>query len=204
VLFAVGSTFFAVGSVPGYASAVGAGADAATFFCGSLFFTTAAYLQFTGAGRPDDALPTRHPVAWRPGSGTAWAGAIQFAGTLWFNVTTFAATLRNLTVAQQNRWIWRPDALGSICFLVSSAIALAVVAAGTGWWRPGSRDWKAAALNMLGSVAFGVSAVASYVVPDSGTVRNAKLVNLGTFVGAVCFLVAALVVLPRRAPARRS
>ena len=53
----------------------------------------------------------------------------------------------------------------------------------------------------MGSVAFGVSAVASYLTPDSGEPRNVELVNLGTFVGALCFLVGAALLLPERAQA---
>ena len=43
-----------------------------------------------------------------------------------------------------------------------------------------------------------MSAVAAYVIPDSGELRNVELANLGTFVGAVCFLVAAALLLPER------
>ena len=49
-----------------------------------------------------------------------------------------------------------------------------------------------------GSIAFGVSAVASYVIVDSGLLRNAERANLGTFVGALCFLVGAFLLLPER------
>ena len=55
-----------------------------------------------------------------------------------------------------------------------------------------------AMLNLLGSVAFGVSAIAAKVVSGSGEPRNVELVNLGTFVGALCFLVGALLLLPER------
>ena len=51
---------------------------------------------------------------------------------------------------------------------------------------------------MLGSVAFGVSAVAAYIVPATGDTWNAELSNLGTFVGAVCFLIGAALLLPSR------
>ena len=51
----------------------------------------------------------------------------------------------------------------------------------------------------LYAVAFGVSAVASHLTPDSGEPRNVELVNLGTFVGALCFLVGAALLLPERA-----
>ena len=60
------------------------------------------------------------------------------------------------------------------------------------------RSWWIALLNLGGSVAFGVSAVAAYVVPESGEPRNAALVNLGTFVGALGFLISAFLLLPER------
>ena len=49
---------------------------------------------------------------------------------------------------------------------------------------------------MLGSIAFGVSAVAAYVVPATGDVWDAAMSNLGTLVGALCFLVGAILLLP--------
>jgi hypothetical protein len=74
--------------------------------------------------------------------------------------------------------------------------------------RPPNDHWAAAEIprtsghpplaNLLGSIAFGVSAVASYVIPATGELRNAERANLGTLVGAVCFLVGALLLLPER------
>ena len=46
-------------------------------------------------------------------------------------------------------------------------------------------------------MAFGVSAIASYVKPN-GQLVSLALTNLGTFVGAVCFFVGALLLLPER------
>ncbi|RXZ49891.1 hypothetical protein [Agromyces binzhouensis] len=37
-----------------------------------------------------------------------------------------------------------------------------------------------------------LAAIAAYVLPDTGTFYNLLWANLGTFLGAVCFLVAAL------------
>lgn len=51
---------------------------------------------------------------------------------------------------------------------------------------------------MVGSIAFGVSAIASYVVPTTGELASLRLTNLGTFVGAICFLVGAFLLLPER------
>jgi hypothetical protein len=48
---------------------------------------------------------------------------------------------------------------------------------------------------MAGSVAFGISAAAAFVIPSSGDVLNAELSNLGTLVGALCFLIGAILML---------
>lgn len=98
--------------------------------------------------------------------------------------------------------VWRPDALGSVCFLVSSALAFAE--AGHRWWswRPGERDWHITALNLWGSVFFGFSAVGAYVRPG-GELLDATWANGGTFLGAVCFLAASILMVPegRASPA---
>jgi hypothetical protein len=177
VLFMVGSTCFALGSFPPYASAVGGTTTNITYFVGSIFFTSAAGLQFQQSHARLD---------W-------WAGLVQFIGTLFFNKSTFQALHANLTAAEANQHVWRPDALGSIAFLVSSVIAcVAVRAVGR------NRDWWAAWLNMAGSIAFGISAAASYTIVESGLLRNAERADLGTFVGAVCFFAGAVLILPRR------
>jgi hypothetical protein len=187
ILFAIGSACFALGSLPGYVAAVGATADGTTYFVGSLFFTSAAGLQLAQAWRANGA----HGLDW-------WAGAVQFAGTLFFNVSTFNALDTTLSASEADRRIWTPDARGSICFLVASALAWVAVCHGAWAWRPRSLGWLIAALNMVGSIAFGVSAVAGYVVPETEEVRNASLMNLGTFVGALCFLAGGLLLLPLR------
>jgi hypothetical protein len=184
ILFGVGSVCFALGAAPGYVAAVGVAADGVTFFVGSLFFTSAACLQYRqSSGEPRSA-------EW-------WAAAVQLAGTLLFNISTFDAMLQHLSTKQSNRLVWTPDAFGSICFLVASGLAW--VAVGGLWsWHPRSPDWDIAAFNLGGSIAFGASAVASYVVPASDQPRNVTLMNTGTFVGALCFLVGAVLLLPRR------
>ena len=42
----LGSALFALGALPGYAGAVGTRSDSITFFVGSVFFTSAAFLQY--------------------------------------------------------------------------------------------------------------------------------------------------------------
>lgn len=196
VLFAVGATCFALGPLPFYDSAVGTTAVGWTYFVGSIFFTSAAYVQFREAAVATDdpwgGPGQGHRIAsWSPARIDWWASAIQLAGTLAFNVSTFAATRDSLAVVQARRWVWAPDVVGSICFLVSSWMAFVEADAGR---SPGTRGvgWWIAGLNLGGSVAFGVSAVAARYLRATGQIANLAVANLGTLVGAVCFLVGAV------------
>lgn len=166
--FATGSLCFLIGPFPGYAQLVGAEADALTFFVGSILFTIGGALQSW--------------LAWPQGGGAWWAAVIQSAGTLFFNVTTFQALSTAVSNPDYDRLVWRPDALGSICFLVSGAIAYRA-ARGQGW-MPG--------VNLLGCVLFGISAVAGYVVPDTGSILDLAAANWTTALGAACFLACAI------------
>ena len=91
--------------------------------------------------------------------------------------------------------MWRPDALGSVCFLVSGVIAYRASARHgpggprrtPGWWEP--------AVNLLGCVFFGISAVAGYVVPSTGSILDLAGANWNTSLGAACFLACALATL---------
>ena len=157
---------------------------AAFFATGSLAFTCGGALQVWLA------LGERRS----PGAGRAawWAAVIQSAGTLFFNATTFRAMDTALSNANYDRLVWRPDALGSICFLVSGVIAYRASArqgwlparGGRGWWEPG--------LNLLGCILFGISAIAGYVVPSRGSMLDLAAANWTTAAGAACFLTCAL------------
>ncbi len=208
ILFAVGSTLFALGAVPGYAALVGVVADSVTFFAGSLFFTAAGFLQYREVV---DAGPDGPPAGWRrvftysPGRIDWWATAIQLVGTLFFNLSTGNAIRLDLSTQAAQHHVWRPDALGSVCFLVASALAWFEVSHGWSSWQPGNVSWWIATANLVGSVAFGVSAVAAFVVPATGKLLNVELSNLGTFVGSLCFLGGAVLLLPERTlPAQES
>jgi hypothetical protein len=204
ILFAVGATCFAVGAMPGYLSIVGGEADALTFFVGSLWFTSAAFLQVVEAANVDyvqpepDVSQRLRLFAWEPRRIDWWSTLVQFAGTVFFNATTLRALSVTLSVSQLNRLVWTPDALGSTCFLIASGLAWFEVCHSFACWRLGSLPWWITALNLLGSVGFGVSAIASYVVPMTGLPMNVALVNMGTFLGALCFFIGAVLLLPER------
>lgn len=202
-LFAVGSTLFLVPSLPGAAEVVSADAIAATYFAGSIFFTLAGYTQLlevlNGDGVRDPDRPGLRWFGWEPGELGFWASFIQSVGTLCFNVSTFAALWDSLDARAADLLVWSPDAYGSICFLIASWLAVREVSGGGGWWAPRRHEWQVAWLNMAGSVAFGASAVAAYVVPDTGELRNAALATSGTLVGAACFLAGAILLMPEAA-----
>jgi predicted cobalt transporter CbtA len=54
-------------------------------------------------------------------------------------------------------------------------------------------------LNMVGSIAFGASAVGAFVITGTDELRNAELANIGTFIGALCFFAGAVLLIPEEA-----
>jgi len=185
--FALGSTCFLIGPFPGYAQLVGDSADAVTFFAGSILFTIGGGLQ-SWIAWPERRSSAGGRAAW-------WSAIIQSAGTLFFNVTTYQAMHTALSNSEYNKLVWRPDWRGSICFLVSGAIAYRAsprrrwhgwlpVRGGRGWWQP--------TVNLLGCVFFGISAIAGYVVPSTGSMVSQAACNWNTALGAACFLACAL------------
>jgi hypothetical protein len=184
IAFAAGSSCFLIGPFPGYLALVGPVADAVTFFVGSLLFTAGGALQVWLA-TPDRRDAGTGRAAW-------WTATIQSAGTLFFNISTFRALDTALSDPAYDRLVWRPDAFGSICFLVSGLIAYRASAGSgllprrgvAGWWQPG--------VNLLGCLLFGVAAVAGHVVPSTGTMLDLAAANGTTAAGAACFLACAV------------
>ena len=185
--FAIGSLFFLVGAVPFYQQAVGTIVANLTFFVGALFFTAAALIQLALSGR----RPPRRGGN-RPDRYDWWAAAVQFAGTLFFNLSTTEALIVAIDEDARVGSGWRPDAFGSIAFLVSSCLAVVATVDRERLWDPRARTWNGTWLNLVGSVFFGISAVGAYVLPATGDLVSLFWANLGTLLGAACFLVAAL------------
>jgi hypothetical protein len=55
--------------------------------------------------------------------------------------------------------------------------------------------WRIAWLNMVGSILFMASALASYVLP-SGELVSTRVSVAGTLLGALCFLIGAVLMVP--------
>ena len=203
-LFMVGSFGFALGSTSLYASAVGPTPDAVTFFVSSIFFTAASFLQLVQSQSPataasgtarDDERQRLRLLGWLPRD-KGWLGAAtQFPGTLFFNGTTFWAITIAVTNGQYDKVVWRPDFYGSVLFLVSSLFGILAVGRLFSW-QPRGWAWWIGWLNMIGSVAFMASAVGAYVIPRTDTTVDISIADRGTWVGAVCFFLGALFMLP--------
>ena len=123
---------------------------------------------------------------------------MQFVGTLLFNLSTFEAMQDGLSTGQDDRIVWAPDLFGSAAFLISGVLGFQV--ANRAYRRAGGRGsgWTMSAVNLTGCVFFGISAVASYIVPSSGSILDLAAANWTTGLGALCFLIGALLLLPRR------
>ena len=95
---------------------------------------------------------------------------------------------RGFDTHETNLRVWAPDVFGSICFLVSSWLA----------WRP-VRD-RIGLLNLVGSIAFGVSAVTAFVQPSTDEPVSAAVANATTTIGALCFLLGAVILYRHAGP----
>jgi hypothetical protein len=188
--FIIGSALFALGSFPLFGQTVDPRVVGATFVAGSVFFTGAAVGQLRQTPHDEGSRLLRR------------AAAIQVLGTLLFNINTVDAMLESLDTQRTNRLVWAPDVVGSGCFLVASWLAWVTVCQGRWCVRRDDSGWWVAALNGVGSVFFMLSALASFTLRTTGNEVNTTVVNSGTFLGALCFLAGAYLLLP--APADRS
>lgn len=171
------------------------------FFWGSIPFTLAAYMQhFQAANATHFSLtPCDHvslaPISflgWQPHE-LGWLSTLaQLVGTLAFNISTFAAINNTVPWNLVDRTVWIPDMLGSALFLVSAYLAFIEVNPRFWKWRPTDLAWRIVFVNLVGCIAFMVSACTSYV-PSHGQIPWVALFsNVQLLLGAVCFLIGAL------------
>ncbi|HEX5917681.1 MAG TPA: hypothetical protein VFY76_07510 [Nocardioides sp.] len=172
-----------------------------TYLVGGFFFSLGAYasiLLVVNAAQPAPGAPPPggERLRWwatRPGQ-RDWRGAVVlFVGTLLFAVSLVAAFAAGLTPRQSDGWIWLPDMLGCVCFLVSGHLAMLEVGDGRIAVRPHVLTWWVVAVNQLGSVLFLLAGLAAFVRPATSAEVDFGLVNWGTFAGAVCFAVGGVI-----------
>ncbi len=200
VLFAIGSLCFFLGPFPGFVQLVGSAADGTVFFVGSVFFTSAALIQYLEAANADRDLAGGRAARMRlftyePHRIDWWATLIQLVGTVFFNISTFHAMQQSFDTSQVDRLVWAPEAVGSICFLISGLLAYLEVRDGGFFSAKRTLEWKISTVNFAGCILFGISAIAGYIVPKTGDELNLAAANVTTSLGALCFLIGSLLLL---------
>jgi len=195
VAFFLGGSLFALGAVFAQRGVVALETVNITYLVGGAFFSLGGYLSIvlvtsTTAARGEGAGAARmHWWTLRPGQLGWWSAIVLFVGTLLFAVSLLAAFGEGLTPRQSNGWIWLPDILGCVCFLVSGHLALLDVCGGHAGVRLHDLGWWVVAVNQLGSVVFFLAGIAAFTRPATSQTLDIGLVNWGTFAGAVCFAI---------------
>jgi len=193
VTFVLGGSLFALGAALAQL-AVGSRASVnITYLVGGLFFSLGGYLcivlasNLTGDTQRSAGAERMRWWSYRPHQLGWQSAAVLFFGTLLFGVSLVAAFAEGLTPRQSNGWIWLPDNLGCVCFLVSGHLALLDVCDGRVGARVHELGWWIVAVNQFGSVLFFLAGLAAFIRPATSTALDTGLVNWGTFAGAVCF-----------------
>ena len=205
VLFMLGSLCFIAGSVMviSFENIFSSFMINLTFFIGSLFFTSAAYSQLLEVMNADITtkiyLQEKNSPwlwwAWRPKNLGYLASLTQFIGTILFNFNTFDAFYIGLDTFQKDLIIWVPNIFGSVLFLSASVFAWLEVYHDNYIKAFVSTTWWIIWLNIMGSIFFLFSAIFSYEHIDSGTFINEILLSRYTIYGAICFFIAAYLLL---------
>ncbi|TPW33357.1 hypothetical protein FJU08_02000 [Martelella alba] len=199
LVFVIGATLFMTGSAMALFPAIVAGLPAwttnATFFAGSIPFTTAAYLQLFQAANADEKHTSgKVPPALfgRDIKSPGWLSAsTQFIGTIAFNFNTFDTIIAPSHWGIQDLVIWLPGMIGSVLFLVSGY--LAYIEVGHAHMSLPKRDlsWWIAAINLLGCITFMIASTLAYIPARPEAPWIMALSNANLWFGAFCFFVGA-------------
>ena len=204
--FSLGGALFAIGALLAQLG-VGTLRDVDTvYLVGGVFFSVGGYvsvLQAANTPTDIDESGSLDSAGWRWSSfeprQIGWlSAAVLFVGTLFFGVSLVAAFAQDLTPRQTNGWIWLPDIIGCVCFLVSGHLALVEVGHGRIWRVVNDLGWWIVGVNQVGSILFFLAGVAAFTRPATSTAVDLGLVNWGTFAGAVCFAAGGLLQLFER------
>jgi len=198
VAFIVGGSLFALGAAFAQRGVVDLLTVNVTYLVGGVFFSLGAFssiLLAVNAPTDREGHHVEGSMRWwtyEPRRRDWRSAVVLFIGTLLFAVSLVAAFAEGLTPRQSNGWIWLPDMLGCLCFLLSGHLAMLEVGGGHVAVHVHELDWWVVAINQLGSILFVLAGLAAFTRPTTSSVLNAGLVNWGTFAGAVCFAVGGL------------
>jgi hypothetical protein len=189
--FVLGGSLFALGAAFAQLGISGPTVNL-TYLVGGFFFSLGGYasiLLVTDGPEVGDRPAAGRLRGWvpQPRRRARRSAVVLFVGTLFFAVSLVAAFAEGLTPRQSNGWIWLPDILGCVLFLLSGHLAMLEVGDGHVRWRPDVLGWWVVAVNQLGSVLFFLAGLAAFTRPATDQAVNIALVNWGTFAGATCF-----------------
>jgi hypothetical protein len=185
VAFILGGSLFALGAL---FAQLGVGSLVTvniTYLVGGFFFSLGGYASIVLVVNATRDQPP-HSREWL-------SAVVLFVGTLVFAVSLVAAFAEGLTPRQSNGWIWFPDIVGCICFLVSGHLAMPDVGSGHVEVRVHELAWWVVAVNQFGSILFFLAGIAAFTRPVTDSALDAGLVNWGTFAGAACFAVGGVI-----------
>jgi hypothetical protein len=196
--FILGGSLFAAGAFFAQRSVGPLATVNITYLVGGFFFSLGGYasiLLVVNAAR-DQRPATGGRMRWwsyQPHRRDWLSAFVLLGGTLLFAVSLVAAFAEGLTPRQSNGWIWFPDILGCVCFLVSGHLAMLEVGAGHVGVHVHELAWWVVAVNQLGSILFFLAGIAAFTRPATDSALDAGLVNWGTFAGAACFAVGGVI-----------
>jgi len=189
ILFMIGSFLFAIASVFFLYPQLNISNNAINiiYFSGSLFFTSAAFLLYLEAINSDI---TNEKHLFERADNYIWfkicpqnlgyiSSITLFIGTLFFNVLTFSSIFNQLGNYESEMLITLPNLVGCILFLVSSFFAWLEIYHDEHVKLFRSTTWWIIWLNNVGSLFFMISALVNSIAVEM------------TFLGAVCFFIAA-------------
>ena len=197
VAFTLGGSLFALGAVFAQLGTVSLLTVNVTYLVGGFFFSLGGYtsilLVVNARGGRRRSTERMRWWGYQPQHRDWLSAAVLFVGTLLFAVSLVAAFAEGLTPRQSNGWIWLPDMLGCVCFLVSGRLAMLEVGDGHTVVRVHEITWWVVAVNQVGSILFFLAGVAAFTRPATSSAVDIGLVNWGTFAGAVCFAIGGVI-----------
>lgn len=204
ITFILGSVLFCVGAILPFTSGLSTAVTNVVYLVGSSLYLVGALIQFIQGRRMkinhrDDASAMRHLA-----NKNSRAAGIQAIGALLFQTSMTGALIRSLSIAEQERIIWVPDLFGAFCFLVASSMFFTLRYPIQHRQGNGRSARELAMMNIIGSAFFVISALGAYIIPLTDQSIYPQIANLGTFAGAVLFLLSSIPGLPAKPNSRTS
>ena len=204
ITFILGSVLFCVGAILPFTSGLSTAVTNVVYLVGSSLYLVGALIQFIQGRRMkinhrDDRSAMRHLA-----NKNSRAAGIQAIGALLFQTSMTGALIRSLSIAEQERIIWVPDLFGALCFLIASSMFFTLRYPIQHRQGNSRSARELAMMNIVGSAFFVASALGAYIVPLTDQSIYPQIANLGTFAGAVLFLLSSIPGLPAKPNSRTS